>query len=80
MIELVNVKGFDEPINPNNLQQELWKESRYYVFREITDYANLAAAHFFSPTLPDFSVRSFMVALNKNYLFFFFFFKKYKNN
>jgi len=61
MIELVSVKGFDEPIDPNNLQQEFWKESRYHVFREVTDHANAAAAHFYSPTLPDFSVRSFMV-------------------
>lgn len=63
MIEWVIVKGYNEPINPNNLQQELWHESRYYVFRKITDHANAAMLHFSSPTLPDLSVRSFMVIL-----------------
>jgi len=61
MIEWVIVKGFNEPINPNSLQQELWQESRYQVFRKITDHANAAMLHFSSPTLPDLSVRSFMV-------------------
>lgn len=61
MIEWVIVKGFNEPINPNSLQQELWQESRYCVFRKITDHANAAMLHFSSPTLPDLSVRSFMV-------------------
>lgn len=61
MIEWVIVKGFNEHINPNSLQQELWQESRYYVFRKITDHANAAMLHFSSPTLPDLSVRSFMV-------------------
>jgi len=65
MIEWVIVKGFNEPINPNSLQQELWQESRYYVFRKITDHANAAMLHFSSPTLPDLSVRSFMVVLKE---------------
>lgn len=63
MIEWVIVKGFNEPINPNSLQQELWQESRYHVFRKITDHANAAMLHFSSPTLPDLSVRSFMVII-----------------
>jgi len=67
MIEWVIVKGFNEPINPNSLQQELWQESRYYVFRKITDHANAAMLHFSSPTLPDLSVRSFMVVLSKHF-------------
>lgn len=65
MIEWVIVKGYNEPINPNSLQQELWQESRYYVFRKITDHANAAMLHFSSPTLPELSVRSFMVILFK---------------
>ncbi|XP_050539873.1 mediator of RNA polymerase II transcription subunit 27 [Daktulosphaira vitifoliae] len=64
MIEWVIVKGFNEPINPNNLQQELWSESRYQVFRKITDHANAAMLHFSSSTLPEFSVKSFMMWLN----------------
>lgn len=65
MIEWVVVKGFNEPITPNSLQQELWQESRYHVFQKITDHANAAMLHFSSPTLPDLSVRSFMVILFK---------------
>jgi len=68
MIEWVIVKGFNEHINPNSLQQELWQESRYYVFRKITDHANAAMLHFSSPTLPDLSVRSFMVISHINIL------------
>lgn len=64
MIEWVIVKGFNEPTNPNSLQ-ELWQESRYHVFRKITDHANAAMLHFSSPTLPDLSVRSFMVNKKK---------------
>ncbi|XP_022183121.1 mediator of RNA polymerase II transcription subunit 27-like [Myzus persicae] len=64
MMESVVVKGFDEPINLNDLQQEFWQESRYFVFRKITEHANIAMAHFLSPTLPDLSVRSFLTWLN----------------
>ncbi|KAF0760679.1 mediator of RNA polymerase II transcription subunit 27-like [Aphis craccivora] len=70
MIEWVIVKGFNEPINPNSLQQELWQESRYHVFRKITDHANAAMLHFSSPTLPDLSVRSFMTWLNSYLILF----------
>ncbi|XP_022162107.1 mediator of RNA polymerase II transcription subunit 27-like [Myzus persicae] len=64
MMESVIVKGFDEPINLNDLQQEFWQESRYYVYRKITEHAITAMLHFFSPTLPDLSIRSFMTWLN----------------
>lgn len=67
MIEWVNIKGCDEPINRNSLHQEIWQESRHYVFRKISDHANAAMLHFYSPTLPDLSVRSFMVILNENF-------------
>lgn len=73
MIEWVVIKGFNEPINPNSLQQELWQESRYHVFRKLTDHANAAMVHFSSPTLPDLCVRSFMVIIVIQFK------KKYKN-
>jgi hypothetical protein len=61
MIEWVQVKGFNEEFVNDNGQLDLWSESRYQVFRKITENANAAMLHFYSPTLPDLAVRSFMV-------------------
>lgn len=54
MIEWVVVKGYGETM-------DLWTESRYKVFRKVTENANAAMLHFYSPTLPELAVRSFMV-------------------
>lgn len=61
MIEWVQVKGYNEEFVNDNGQLDLWSESRYQVFRKITENANAAMLHFYSPTLPDLAVRSFMV-------------------
>ncbi|XP_011635162.1 mediator of RNA polymerase II transcription subunit 27 [Pogonomyrmex barbatus] len=53
MIERVVVKGYSETM-------DLWTESRYKVFRKVTENAHAAMLHFFSPTLPELAVRSFM--------------------
>ncbi|CAH0390601.1 unnamed protein product [Bemisia tabaci] len=53
MIEWVMIKGFGE-------QLDLWTESRHKVFRKVTENAHAAMLHFYSPTLPDLAVRSFM--------------------
>ncbi|EFN77798.1 Mediator of RNA polymerase II transcription subunit 27 [Harpegnathos saltator] len=53
MIEWVVVKGLGETM-------DLWTESRYKVFRKVTENANAAMLHFYSPTLPELAVRSFM--------------------
>ncbi|XP_024878801.1 mediator complex subunit 27 [Temnothorax americanus] len=53
MIERVVIKGYGEPI-------DLWSESRHKVFRKATENAHAAMLHFYSPTLPDLAVRSFM--------------------
>ncbi|RZF39217.1 hypothetical protein LSTR_LSTR016381, partial [Laodelphax striatellus] len=53
MIEWVVVKGYGESL-------DLWTESRHKVFRKLTENAHAAMLHFYSPTLPDLAVRSFM--------------------
>lgn len=55
MIEWVVVKGYGESL-------ELWTESRHKVFRKVTENAHAAMLHFYSPTLPELAVRSFMVS------------------
>uniref|UniRef100_A0A6M2DN73 Putative mediator of rna polymerase ii transcription subunit 27 n=1 Tax=Xenopsylla cheopis TaxID=163159 RepID=A0A6M2DN73_XENCH len=53
MIEWVVVKGHGESL-------DLWTESRHKVFRKVTENAHAAMLHFYSPTLPDLAVKSFM--------------------
>lgn len=57
MIEWVTVKGFDESLDVD----DLWTESRYEVFRKVQEQTHSAMLHFFSPTLPDLAVKSYMV-------------------
>lgn len=61
MIEWVMVKAHAE-------SNDLWTESRYKVFRKVTENCHAAMCHFYSPTLPELAVRSFMVKI-KNTLF-----------
>lgn len=53
MIEWVVVKGYSETL-------DLWTESRHKVFRKVTENTHAAMLHFYSPTLPELAVRSFM--------------------
>ncbi|CAH1390730.1 unnamed protein product [Nezara viridula] len=53
MIEWVVVKGYGEAF-------DLWTDSRHKVFRKITENSHAAMLHFYSPTLPELAVRSFM--------------------
>uniref|UniRef100_A0A1B6DEM2 Mediator of RNA polymerase II transcription subunit 27 n=1 Tax=Clastoptera arizonana TaxID=38151 RepID=A0A1B6DEM2_9HEMI len=53
MIEWVVVKGHGESL-------DLWTESRHKVFQKLTDNAHSAMLHFYSPTMPELAVRSFM--------------------
>lgn len=57
MIEWVVVKGHGEAL-------DLWTESRHQVFRKVTENAHAAMLHFYSPTLPELAVRSFMTWLH----------------
>lgn len=73
MIEWVVVKGYMESM-------DLWTESRHKVFKKVTENSHAAMLHFYSPTLPELAVRSFMVITffyinfwsNKNKIFCFY--------
>ncbi|KAF7996391.1 hypothetical protein HCN44_002023 [Aphidius gifuensis] len=54
LIERVVVKGYNETI-------DLWSESRYKVFRKVTDNAHAAILHFHAPQFPELAVKSFML-------------------
>lgn len=56
MIEWVVVKAHAE-------SNDLWAESRYKVFRKVTENCHAAMCHFHSPMMPELAVRSFMVSL-----------------
>lgn len=58
MIEWVSLKGYDEEFDG-----DLWAESKHMVFRKIQEHTHAAMLHFYSPTLPEFAVRFFMVRL-----------------
>ncbi|KAK9879005.1 hypothetical protein WA026_003818 [Henosepilachna vigintioctopunctata] len=53
MIEWVVVKAHSE-------SNDLWTESRYKVFRKVTENCHAAMCHFHSPMMPELAVRSFM--------------------
>ncbi|XP_072156715.1 mediator of RNA polymerase II transcription subunit 27 [Bemisia tabaci] len=57
MIEWVMIKGLGE-------QLDLWTESRYKVFQKVTENTHAAMLHFYSPTIPDYAIRSFMTWLH----------------
>ncbi|XP_073816317.1 mediator complex subunit 27 [Musca autumnalis] len=60
LIEWVTVKGYDEPMEID----DLWTESRYEVFRKVQEHTHSAMLHFFSPTQPELAVKSYMTWLN----------------
>lgn len=60
-IEWVIVKAFTEDFDKEDGTVDIWSESRYEVFRKITDHANAAMLHFVHNTHPDLAIRSFMV-------------------
>lgn len=61
MIEWVTVKGFEESFDDVD---DLWSESRHHVFRKLQDHTHSAMLHFYSPTLPELAVKSFMVSVH----------------
>lgn len=62
LIEWVTIKGYDETLE----HDDLWAESRYEVFRKVQEHAHSAMLHFFSPTLPDLAVKSYVTWLNSH--------------
>ena len=61
MIEWVVVKGFGEESVSADPVVDVWSDSRYKVFRKITENANAAMLNFSSPAYPEVAVKSFMV-------------------
>ncbi|KAK3918727.1 Mediator of RNA polymerase II transcription subunit 27 [Frankliniella fusca] len=57
LIEWIIVKGFLESL-------DLWTESRYKVFRKVTENAHAASMRFYMPTMPDVSVKNFLTWLH----------------
>lgn len=68
MIEWVMVRGFAEPVNSKDTRNDgtpdVWTESRYLVFRRITDNANAAMLNFQSPNYPELAAKSFFTYLH----------------
>ncbi|XP_064459151.1 LOW QUALITY PROTEIN: mediator of RNA polymerase II transcription subunit 27-like [Ornithodoros turicata] len=64
IIEWVLVKGFNEDFYTEDDQLDIWTKSRYQVFQKVTDHANAAMLHFFSPLVPDLAVKSFLTWLH----------------
>lgn len=62
--EWVLVKGYSEQFEDCNGKLDMWTESRYEVFRKITDHANSAILHFCSPIHPDLALKSFVHWIN----------------
>lgn len=60
-VEWVMVKAFTEDFDKEDGTVDIWSESRYEVFRKITDHANAAMLHFVHPAHPELAVRSFLV-------------------
>lgn len=57
MIERVVVKGYNENL-------DLWTESRYKVFRRVTDHMHASMLHFYNTNMAEISVKSFFVSKN----------------
>ena len=61
MVEWVVVKGATEELIEDG-KIDMWGESRYKVFRKVTENANAAMLHFYSPAYPELAIRSFLVS------------------
>ncbi|CAL1270525.1 unnamed protein product [Larinioides sclopetarius] len=63
IIDWVIVKGYNEDFYTENDKLDMWSGSRYLVFQKVTEHANAAMLHFYSPNLPELAVRSFLTWL-----------------
>jgi mediator of RNA polymerase II transcription subunit 27 len=62
MIEWVQIKSFTEDFTGEDGKLDIWTDSRYKVFRKVTEHANSAMLHFSSPIYPELGVKSFLVS------------------
>ena len=62
MVEWVVVKGFNEDLSTEDGKINMWGESRFKVFKKVTENANAAMLHFYSPAYPELAIRSFLVS------------------
>lgn len=60
MVEWVVVKGFNEDLSTEDGKINMWGESRFKVFKKVTENANAAMLHFYSPAYPELAIRSFL--------------------
>lgn len=60
IIEWVNAKGLNEEFVDLDDRLDIWSESKYEVFRKITDHMNSAMLHFSSPNHNDQALRGFL--------------------
>ena len=65
MVEWVVVKAATEDLLTEEGKIDMWGESRYKVFRKVTENANAAMLHFYSPAYPELAIRSFLVNFKK---------------
>ncbi len=49
--------------NLDNEKLDIWSESRYEVFRKVTEHANAAMLHYYSPTHWDIAIKTYLVCL-----------------
>jgi len=63
IIDWIVVKGYNEDFYTENDKLDMWSGSRYKVFQKVTEHANSAMLHFYSPNVPDIAVRSYMTWL-----------------
>lgn len=61
ILEWVVIKGYTEPCNSS---VDIMAESRYHVFRRITDHAQAATLYFAMPSFHEIAVKSFLSWLN----------------
>jgi len=48
--------------NLDNDKLDIWSESRYEVFRKVTEHANAAMLHYYSPTHWDVAIKTYLVS------------------
>ena len=64
LIESVVIRGYNEPHTDEDGKVDLYESSQFKVFQMVSDNANAAMLHFFTPGYAELSIRSFFTWLN----------------